>query len=238
MKAIPWTKLVLVMFGAALPCAALGQADVQTTPVAPSNNVVESISSDQTAPLQWSSGVSEILKLSRAGIGQETIVTYIASSGRTYNLSAAEIVHLKEQGVTDAVLTAMLQQSQKPVKSGVAPAPAAQVAPVTTTPNSPEAEASSPQYAPAAAAPATTAYVVPGTAAYAYPYSYSSYPYYYPYYGYSYPAVSFSFGFGGYYGYPYGHYGGWYGYHGGGYHGGGYHGGGGYHSGGGHGGHH
>jgi hypothetical protein len=179
-----------------------------------------------------SGGVAEILKLSRAKVGEETILTFITSSAKTYNLSAADIVYLKEQGVSDAVLTAMLQQSQKPAKTEVAPAPppqaapaaqavaqvapAEQVAPVATTPNSPEAV--SPQYAPAASAPASTTYVVPSTA-YSYPYYYSSYPYYYPYYGY--PAVTFAFGFGGgYYGgyhgcYPGGYHGGW---HGGGHH--------------------
>ena len=193
-------------------------------------------SSSTTAPatqavspskIQLSYGVEDVLKLQRANVSDDTIIAFIVNSGRVYNLSASEIVYLREQKVSDHVLTAMLTQRKKGTES--APPTAEQVpsAPTNTQP------VSTVPAAPTYVQPTTT-YVrtEPVYVPYAAPtYGYYGYPYYY---GYAYPSVSLAFGFGGYY------YGGGYhgGYHGGGYHGGGSHGGGGYHGGGSHGGGH
>ena len=173
----------------------------------------------ETHPVQLSSGVPEILKLGRAHVGDDIIIAFIMNSGTTYHLSVPEILYLREQGVSDQVLTAMLSAGQNVT------AAAAQVAPqpVPTGPtadwanSNPQPAPAAPQYAPnyVAAAPV---YAQPSPV-YAYPAPYYGYYDSWPYY-WGYPSVSFGFGFGrGYYG----------GYHGGGYHGGGYHGGGGGH---------
>ena len=176
----------------------------------------------------------EMLKLGRAHVGDEIIIAFIRNSGRTYHLSVSEILYLREQGVSDQAVIAMLSTGQNVAAASAqaAPQPAAQPAP--TAPTSDWANSSlqpapaANQYAPAyeAAAPV---YAQPSPV-YAYPAPsygyYDSWPYYW-----GYPTLSLGFGFGG--GYYYG------GYHGGGYYGGGYHGGyygGGYHGGGG--GHH
>ena len=178
----------------------------------------------QPAP-QLSYGVPQVLQLVQAKISDGVIVNYIQNSGTIYSLKADEIVYLKQQGVSDNVLNAMLNQRSRLTGS---------TEPASTT-ASPTA-ASVQTYAPAAPAPAviyvqqtapsSTVYVIPDTQTYLYDtYYYSGYPYYsYPYYGgynYGWPAVSLSFGWGGYYG--------------GGYHGGGgiYGGGGGFRGGGG-----
>jgi len=171
----------------------------------------------QPAP-QLSYGVPQVLQLEQAKVSDGVIVNYIQNSGTIYSLKADEIVYLKQQGVSDNVLNAMLNQRGRLAGSSE---------PAATTP-SPTA-ASVQTYAPAAPAPAviyeqqaappSTVYVIPDTQTYQYDtYYYSGYPYYsYPYYGGYYngwPAVSLSFGWGGYYG-------------------GGYHGGGGFRGGGG-----
>jgi hypothetical protein len=180
----------------------------------------------QLSSVQLSSGVPEILKLGRGHVGDEVIIAFIMNSGRMYHLSASEILYLREQGVSDQVLTAMLSAGQNAAATSAQPAaqavpqPAPQPAP--TAPTSDWANSSPPpapaatQFAPAydAAAPV---YAQPSPV-YAYPAPYYGYYDYWPYYL-GYPALSFGFGFGG------GHYGG--------YHGGGYRGGGGYHGGGG-----
>ena len=197
----------------------------------------------ETRPVQLSSGVAEILKLGRAHVGDEVIIAFVRNSGKSYHLSASEILYLRAQGVSDQVLTAMLTAGQNVA------ATAAQ-SPPQPAPTQPPADwaNSSPEYAPAATQPApqpasqpAPAYeaaapaYAPPSAVYAYPApSYGDYGYS-PYY-WGYPAFSLGFGFGG--GYYGGYYGrGYYGYHGGGYyggyHGGGYHGGGYYHGGGG-----
>ena len=224
----------------ALSAMAVAALDAPTTTSAPAAGNVS-----PAAP-QLSFGVPDVLKLSNAKVSDDTIVSYIQYSGRSYGaLNAAEIVYLHEQGVSDRVVTAMLEQRRKwtdtaaPATQAAAPAnpapPAQTVAPPATTYVQP--------------APASTVYVIPNSPRYVnYGYSYPSYAYYpsYGYYGYySYPALSFSLGYYG------GYRGGYYcgsGYRGGVYYGGGYHGGGhysgghnyagsGYHGGGG-GGHH
>jgi hypothetical protein len=175
-----------------------------------------------TAPApQLAYGVPQILQMAQAKVGDDTIIAYIKNSGSSYGLNADQIIYLKQQGLSDGVITAMLNQPKPGVAAYTPPAPAPQ-----------------PALAPAVAAvptptPApTVTYVqsVPATT-----YYYQPQPYYYPYYYYPsyavYPAVSLSFGWGGYY--RGGYYGGWHGGYGG-WHGGygGWHGGyGGWHGG-------
>ena len=167
----------------------------------------------QPAP-QLSYGVPQVLQLVQAKVSDSIIVSYIQNSGTIYSLNAGEIVYLKQQGVSDAALNAMLNQRSRLTGS---------TEPSTTTDSSTTASAQT--YTTAApavnyvqTAPSSTVYIIPDTQTYQYDaWYYGGYPYYsYPYYGgyYGWPAVSLSFGWGGYYG--------------GGYHGG-YHGGGGFH---------
>ena len=201
----------------------------------------------QSAPVQLSYGVAEVVKLAKANVSEDTILAFIGNSGRVYNLTVNEIVYLRQQGMSDHLLTAMLEQRRN-VTESAAPQPN-------------YASASAPQYAPVAAQPATTVqaapagapvstvYVMPSSStSYVYPGAYPAYTDGYPYYGgyagYAYPGLSLSLGFGigsgwcgtGWYGGGgYRGYGGWGGYYGGGYRGGGggYYGGGGYRGGGG-----
>jgi uncharacterized membrane protein YgcG len=173
-----------------------------------------------TRPVQLSPGVPDILKLGRAHVGDEAITAFISNSGRTYHLSVSEILYLREQGVSDQVVTAMLNSRQNAASTAAQPAPqSAATGPTADWVNS------SPQPAPAAPQPAAQfaptyveaapVYTQPSPV---YVYPAPSYGYYdpWPYY-WGYPSLSIGFGFGG------GHYGG---YHGGGFHGGGFHGGG------------
>ncbi|HTV42717.1 MAG TPA: hypothetical protein VMF08_19290 [Candidatus Sulfotelmatobacter sp.] len=184
-----------------------------------------------TTPL---SGPDEqILQLSQAKISDSTIITYIQNSSTIYGLDASQIVYLKQNGVSEAVINAMLnqrtamgqqqQQAQMPPPGSDQSAGAYQGA--VAQPSSP--------------APSTT-YVVPDsqTANYnSWASQYYYYPYYsyYPYYGYPYYSYGWYWpywGWGGYRGW--GYYGGYHGYYGG-FHGG-FHGsvgGGGFHGGGG-----
>jgi hypothetical protein len=166
-------------------------------------------------------GVPQILKLQQAKVTDDVIIAYIHNSGGSYGLDADQIIYLRQQGISDKVLTTMLAQPR--------PAPAAP-APVNSYPApTPVAYA---QPTPAYVQPApSSVYVIPNNQVY---YS-SGYFSYYPYYYYPY----FSYGWcGGYHGNCYyrGDYcgGGYYnGYHGGNYcyAGGSYHGGGNFHGG-------
>jgi hypothetical protein len=183
-------------------------------------------SAAQTAPVQLSYGVSQIIQLSKAKVSEDTIVNYIRNSGSSYGMDANQIVYLKQQGVSDAVLNTMLNQPRQMAQA--APQPAYPTASSTAT------VVAQPAVTYVQTVPSSTVYVIPDTQTYQYYNNYYQPSYgYYPYYGgWGYPAVSFSFGFGG--GYRGGYYrGGWGGGYRGGYSGGYHGGGGGFHSGGG-----
>ena len=65
---------------------------------------------EATASLQMPYAVTQVLELEQAKIGDLTVVAYIKSSGTSYNLNASQIVFLRQQGVSDGVITAMLTQ--------------------------------------------------------------------------------------------------------------------------------
>lgn len=149
-------------------------------------------------------GPAQVLQLHQAKISASTINAYIKNSTTDYTLTAGQIIYLKQQGVADAVIDAMLSHRNV----------AAPTAPVTTSTVTAAPTVTYVQQPAVTSAPAPTVYYAP---------AYDYYPGYYPYYGWPYPALSFSFGFGG------GHGGGFHGGgHGGGFHGG-EHGGGGHH---------
>jgi hypothetical protein len=205
----------------------------------PTAATAQPAAASQPAP-QLSYGVPQVLQLVQARVSDGIIVSYIQNSGTIYSLNAGEIVYLKQQGVSDPVLNAMLAQRSRLTGS---------TDPASTTASSTTASAQT--YAPApqpavtyvettpAYVPSSTVYIIPDTQTYRYDaWFYGGYPYYgyrpysgyYGYYG-SYPALSFSFGWGGNYGGGYhgGYNGGWHGGGGGGFRGGGgaFHGGGG-----------
>ena len=169
---------------------------------------------------QLAYGVSQVVQLSKANVGEDTIITYVQNSGNSYGLGADQIVYLKQQGVSANVINAMINQHSRTVATAPAATSSDSQASYTTTP-APAVTYVQPAPAPI---PSSSVYVMPDTQTYDY-YTYYYNPYYYGSYGYGwpYPGVSLSFEFGG--GYRGGYYGGYRG--GGGFRGGGFHGGGG-----------
>ena len=186
------------------------------------------------APVKLPYGAEDVLKLSRAQVSEDVTLNFIRNSGTIYNLAPKDIVYLRNEGVSDRMINAMLDQ-----RKNVPAEMAAQTAP-PSAPAAPQAPFSAdvstaavPQYAPTYVqpppayvapqptyAPASTVYVIPYNGS---GYGYANYyPYYGGYYGYGSPSVVFRFGYGGggscgpYYGGRYGGYygGGHYRYHG------------------------
>ena len=217
---------LLVCLGAALFLAQNARAQAQApaataapTPVAP-----------DAAPAKLPYGVEDVLKLSRAQVSEDVTLSFIRNSGTVYNLAPKDIVYLRNEGVSDRVINAMLDQGKSvPTVAGAQTAtatiPTAPSAPAPADPNAVAAAQAPAQYAPTYTQPAPvyaqpdTSYVPPSTV-YTIPYSSPGYPYYYSGYPYYYgPSIGIGFGFG------YGGYYRGYGYRGGYYHGGYYHGG-------------
>lgn len=58
-------------------------------------------------------GVEDVLKLSLAGISETVILRFIEVSGIVYQLEVEHLIYLRDQGVSDAVINAMLAQRTK-----------------------------------------------------------------------------------------------------------------------------
>jgi hypothetical protein len=173
----------------------------------------------QTAP-HLSYGVPQIVQLAQAKVSDSTIITYIQNSGNSYGLDANQIIYLRQQGVSDAVINTMLNQRNSVMTTVAQTASQATTASPQQNYSDPAAQTSTAVAQPTVTyvqttptyVPSSTVYIIPDTQTYRYNANYYQ-PYYYPYYAWPYPAMSLSFGFGR-------------GFHGGGFHGGGWHGGG------------
>src|SRR5689334_23028047 len=148
------------------------------------------------ASVRFSTGIPEILKMIDAKVDVEIIKAFIKNSLVAYNPSAGEIIAMKDRGVPNEIVTAMIQRGGELRPSLSAPPVSAPARPPYNT---------APPYDYGAAtdmAPYAPSYP-------AYPYSYASYPYtsyvyagypYYPYYSFSYSYWPYCSSF---YGYPY-----------------------------------
>jgi len=107
----------------------------------------------QTAPADFSPGLQQIVNLSKAGMSDDFIHTYISNSGRSYALSVDDIIYLHQQGVSDGVIQALMQPPSA-ASANVAPVNAAPVAPPVSTappePSEPAPDASQVDPAPTA----------------------------------------------------------------------------------------
>jgi hypothetical protein len=106
-------------------------------------------------------GVPQVLQLSQANVGDDVIVRYIQNSGTIYALNAPEIIYLKQEGVSDVVLSAMLDQRKRLTGS---------TEPATTTAATQIAAAPNPVFVQPinynnyyVARPSSTVYVMPDT---------------------------------------------------------------------------
>ena len=86
--------------------------DLKPTPTASSGHV--------------SSWLAEIMKLARASVDDSVMLTFVDSAG-TFNLSADQIIELRDAGVCTEVITAMIDHDYE-LLSGLRPMPAGAVA--------------------------------------------------------------------------------------------------------------
>ena len=118
---------------------AVSQTIVVTPPAPPGASVQklnETIRIVNTAPPQT---VTEVVKMSDAGVDEKTILTYVTSAPAIV-LKADDIIYLHEHGISTGVITAMLQRApqvpiaqvpavqpqQQPPPAAYYPAPVAQ----------------------------------------------------------------------------------------------------------------
>jgi hypothetical protein len=85
-------------------------ATAETT--APSETTTPVPAASEAAPPKLPYGVDQVLKLSQAQVSEDVTLNYIKNSGTIYNLSPKDIVYLRNEGVSDKVVNAMIDQRQ------------------------------------------------------------------------------------------------------------------------------
>jgi len=83
-----------------------------------------------------------VIKLTKAGLSDDLIVSTINSQAGTYDTSADGLIALKTAGVSDKVVAAVVAKAAAPAS---APATASTLAPTATTPSAPAASAVPPE---------------------------------------------------------------------------------------------
>ncbi|MGA2240918.1 MAG: DUF6600 domain-containing protein [Verrucomicrobiota bacterium] len=80
------------------------------------------------------SPLAQVVRLTQAGVDESVIMTYVTNSGSTFNLDSDKIIYLKDIGLPNEVVTAMIQRDQQLQQQMNASAyqPPAQPAPGTT----------------------------------------------------------------------------------------------------------
>ena len=95
-------KKILVGLAAALPLLPLF-AQVPAPSPSPA------VSSSATIPANLSPAAAEVVKLARSGVSEDVVTAYARNSKAPFNLSADQVVSLKDAGISSSVLAAMLQ---------------------------------------------------------------------------------------------------------------------------------
>jgi hypothetical protein len=98
------------------------------------------LSRAQTAAVNLPPGVQDVVKLSHAGLSDDVILAQLKSSGAVYNLTADQIICLKDQGVSQPVITALMANGAAAAAPAAAPPPPAAPA-ASTVPPAPSLEA-------------------------------------------------------------------------------------------------
>jgi hypothetical protein len=123
---------VLCLIGIASPFSS--RAQTQSTPL-PSNNSAESGALPSNIPP--TSPLAQVVRLAQAGVDESVIMTYVTNSGSMFNLNPDEIIYLKDIGLPNEVVTAMMhrdQQLQQPMTASVYQPPTQPVPEMTDQP--------------------------------------------------------------------------------------------------------
>ncbi len=90
--------------------------------------------------------LADVIRLAQSGVGENVLLTFVTNSIQPFDLDSEEIVYLNDIGVSDGVITMMMQHDQglKVSASNLAPAPAPKPEPVLEP--APEPIAAAPSY--------------------------------------------------------------------------------------------
>jgi hypothetical protein len=142
MKNTKWVGLVAALAFSLL--SGYGQTPQAAVPGAPAQ-------SQAAAPANLSPGAAEVIRLAGSGLSDDVVLAYIQNSQAPFNLSADDILYLKDLGLSPQVTAAMLShdsmlrnQPQQYMPAAPAPATPPPVAPAAPAPAAPPPPATAP----------------------------------------------------------------------------------------------
>ena len=86
------------------------QAQAQPAPPPPDSATESSALPPDILP---TSPLAQVIRLMQAGVDESIIMTYVTNSGSTFNLNPDKIIYLKDIGLPNEVVTAMMQRDQQ-----------------------------------------------------------------------------------------------------------------------------
>ena len=90
--------------------AAAPQPDAGADSTTPDNSTVTGALPPSILP---QSPLAQVIRLTQAGVDEGVILTYITNSGSTFNLDSDKIIYLKDIGLPNEVVNAMMQHDQQ-----------------------------------------------------------------------------------------------------------------------------
>jgi len=101
------TCFAAVVFGLGIPLVAAGQS-------APAPATVEGEPHPRPVPVRLSPGAADIVRMTDAKVAPEVVKVYVETAPAGFNLTAGDIIALKEHGVSNELLTSLLQHRDNP----------------------------------------------------------------------------------------------------------------------------
>ncbi|EEF62938.1 YXWGXW repeat-containing protein [Pedosphaera parvula] len=108
-KKVQWIGMIA---GVALPLFSAYSQESTPAVTLPATNVL-------AAPASLPPSAAEVVKLSQSGVGDEVVLAYVKNAQSSYNLSAKDVLALKDSGISSPVLTAMLNHDTALQKQAV-----------------------------------------------------------------------------------------------------------------------
>jgi hypothetical protein len=130
-----------IIFGAAVLAAVLLAGHLPQN----SNAEAQSVPPDgSTAPgalpsdIEPDSPLAQVIRLAQSGVEESVLLAYVNNSGSAFNLTPDQIIYLKDLGVPNDVVTAMIQRDQQlGATANPTSTPASETTPQTETPAQP-----------------------------------------------------------------------------------------------------
>lgn len=156
----------VALIAPAVPAAPVAPQTAAVAPapaaaVVPDTNapaIIERIpASNKPENVPMSQGLTEVVKLAQAGVGEEVILAYIEKYSDRFSVGADQILYLNDLGVSSTVITSMLKHdgNTEPAVANASP-PLVQTQAVSNVPQAPVVEQPAPQMVATAVAPPPT----------------------------------------------------------------------------------